>query len=166
MLQTAEFWIEKLKLMPHPEGGYFREIYRSNEIISKNCLPGRYSGERCFSTSIYFLLKAGEVSKFHRIKSDEIWHFYSGVSVIICIISEKGEYREITLGSEAENGQVFQCVVEKGNWFGAKIDKSRGYALVGCTVAPGFDFTDFELAEKNKLLNDYPDLSEIIEILT
>jgi predicted cupin superfamily sugar epimerase len=166
MNNTANFFIEKLKLAPHPEGGYFNEIYRSSENIEKSGLPERYDGKRCFSTSIYHLLDGKQVSKFHRLKSDEIWHFYSGSALTVHLIDPDGNYTTIRLGSNVVEGEVFQAIVPAGSWFGAIIDDQNAYTLIGCTVAPGFDFSDFEMADRNSLLNSFPQYKEIIEKLT
>lgn len=146
-MKTADDWIEKLQLAAHPEGGYFRETYRAAELITTNGLPERFSGERSFSTAIYFLLKSGQQSLFHRIKSDEMWHFYSGSPLTIHMISPNGEYSSLSLGSGFDAGQQFQQLVPAGVWFGATVDAADSYSLVGCTVAPGFDFADFEFAD-------------------
>jgi len=164
--RTVNYWVKKLNLKPHPESGYYSEIYRSEEKISKNYLPERYSGGRCFGTSIYYLIVAGKASKFHRIKSDEIWHFYDGQVIEIHIIDENGSYKKIKLGRNPENNEQFQAVIERNSWFGAIVVNDKDYSLIGCTVAPGFDFDDFELADRNKLLERYPEKREIIEILT
>lgn len=162
----ADDLIKQLQLEPHPEGGYFREIYRANEKISKSALPKRFAGDRAFSTSIYFLLKSGQVSKFHRIQADEVWHFYAGSSLTIHIISEKGAYSTQKMGSDLDASQQFQNVVEAGNWFGASVDNTDSYALVGCTVAPGFDFADFEFGDREKLIGLCPEQKERIIELT
>ena len=146
-MKTAQNWIESLGLVTHPEGGYYRETYRSTATI----------GDRAVSTAIYFLLPAGEVSALHRIKSDELWHFYGGNSLTIHSIA--GQYSTIELSADNP-----QAVVPAGNWFGATVE--TGYALVGCTVAPGFDFRDFEMAERTALLARYPQHRAVIERLT
>ncbi len=161
----AAFWIDHLKLEKHPEGGYFREAYRSEEIIKKGSLPQRFSGDRSFSSSIYFLLKEDEYSGFHRIRSDETWHFYKGNPVEIYIIQDEGGIDCLVLGDEIEKGQQFQLTVKYGQWFAAKPINSKGFSLIGCTVAPGFHFEDFELATEEELIRQYPDHSEIIKKL-
>ena len=161
MMNTASYWIEKLGLVKHPEGGYFKETYRSDEIAAG--VPQRFSGPRSFSTAIYFLLPHDEVSHFHRIRSDEIWHFYCGENVIIHILHENGRYENMTIGMEAG---CFQAVVPKNAWFGANVPSGTGYALVGCTVSPGFAFEDFELADRKALLKAYPLHDAIIKQLT
>lgn len=164
MKNTAEYWISTLKLQAHPEGGYFSEVYRSPEVIQQKSLPYRFSGSRSFATSIYFLLKSGECSKFHRIQSDEIWHFYKGQPISIHVISPDGEYSVLKLGSNPEKGESLQHVVPAGYWFGAEVASEDGFALVGCSVSPGFDFEDFELADET-LAGKFPMHSEIINRL-
>lgn len=162
----TQYWINKLQLTPHPEGGYFAETYRSTENIKDKGLPERFSGERCFSTAIYFLLPADSFSGLHRIKSDEVWHFYAGNSLTISIIHPDGKAEIMHLGQHPEKGESFQGVVKAGCWFGAKVHAPGSYALVGCTVAPGFDFADFEMADRTSLLKQFPQHKEIIELLT
>ena len=142
-MKSAQYWIDHLQLKPHPEGGFFREMYRSNEIIPKNALPVRYTGDRNFSTSIYFLLRSEDISAFHKITSDELWFFHAGSSVDVHIIADK-EVSVIRFGINLEHGEVPQGTIPKNCWFGAKVTKPNSYALVSCTVAPGFDFEDFE----------------------
>jgi uncharacterized protein len=165
-MKTAQYWIKKFGLKKHPEGGYFRETYRSDEMIANAGLPRRYKGKRAFSTSIYFMLKGRDVSKFHRLKSDELWHFYTGSPLTIHIISSKGKYSTVRLGSYPEKRQVFQCVIKKNHWFGATVDSTKNFSLVGCTVAPGFDFADFEIAKREKIVRLCPGRRSIIERLT
>jgi len=165
-MKSAEYWIERLALKKHPEGGYFRETYRSNGTIKEGCLPDRFKGTRPFSTAIYFLLRGHEFSTLHRIKSDELWHFYTGVSLTIHIIDRNSRYFQVKLGNDFDNGEVFQTVVNAGYWFGATINDPQSYSLAGCTVSPGFDFCDLELANRRKLIDLYPEHKAIIEKLT
>lgn len=162
----AEKYIEMLNLQKHPEGGYFKEVYRSAEYYEAKLLPGNYSGNRNLSTSIYFLLEGNDVSKFHRLKSDETWHFYDGSSVIIYVLDQKGKLSQICLGKNLELGEQLQVTIEKGCWFGAELKGDSSFCLIGCTVAPGFDFDDFELAERNLLLGSYPQYVDVINKLT
>ncbi len=164
-MKSARYWIKKLNLLQHPEGGYYREIYRSAEKIRKDSLPVRFEGSRCFSTSIYYLLQGREVSYLHRIKSDEVWHFYQGSPLAIHLFRGDGSYLLLKLGNDFEKGQVFQAVVPSGTWFGAEVMNQDSYSLVGCSVAPGFDFADFELGQREELLALYPQHREIIEKL-
>ncbi|MBN1340939.1 MAG: cupin domain-containing protein [Bacteroidales bacterium] len=164
-MYDKEYWIEKLGLLSHPEGGFFKEIYRSPEMISKKCLPGRYSSFRPYSTSIYFMITSDRFSAFHRVKSDEIWHFYTGSPLTLHILHPTGKLFSRILGPGFHEDQVFQLAIPKGCWFAAEIQEVNGFTLVGCTVSPGFDFDDFEMAEKEKLLHWYPAHKAIIERL-
>lgn len=166
MLKNSKYWIEKLDLKKHPEGGYFKEVYRSEEIVKKEHLPKHFSGNRCFSTSIYFLLEGSEYSAFHKIMSDEIWHFYSGTSLTIFVINNDGKLEKIYLGNKPDKGEKLQAIIKKGCWFAVKVNNKNSYGLVGCTVAPGFDFNDFELAKKDNLIKLYPEHKAIIEELS
>lgn len=165
-MQDAAYWIQHLELEPHPEGGFYKQVYRAQESISQNALPSRFSGNRSFATSIYFLLSGNDVSKFHRIKSDELWHFYAGSSLTVYMIDEASEQTQFVLGGDYEAGECFQNVVHAGRWFGAALNKTNSFALIGCTVAPGFDFADFELAEQANLLKQYPQHEQLIKRLT
>ena len=162
----AEEWIRALGLEPHPEGGFFRETYRAKEIVSASGLPKRYSGGRPFSTAIYFLLRSGEVSKLHRLKSDEVWHFYDGSALRLHILTPDGGYSAPVLGRRARLTSIFQLVVPRGAWFGAEVIGRGSFSLIGCTIAPGFDFADFELGERADLLERFPARRRLIERLT
>lgn len=157
--------IDKLQLNKHPEGGYFKETYRSEEYVKKEDLPDRYGGKRNFYTSIYFMLTKNDISKFHRIKSDEIWHFYQGDPLDIFVIRENGVLDIRKLGNDLLNSESPQILIEKNQWFAAKISGSN-YSLLGCSVSPGFEFDDFELAERGELIQQYPRLKETITQLT
>jgi uncharacterized protein len=167
---NAAYWIEKLGLLAHPEGGYFRETYRAEEQIAH--LPDRFSpktlasAQRSFSTAIYFLLESDQFSAFHRIKSDEVWHFYTGSALTVYAIDPAGQLSEFRLGNQPDQAETWQAVVPAGWWFGSKVNAPDTFALVGCTVAPGFDFADFELAERSQLLHLYPQHRTLIEQLT
>ena len=164
---VAEF-VEQYKLLPHPEGGYYKETYRSNTLIEKEALPEEFSGKRNISTAIYFLLEQGNFSAFHRIKSDECWHFYAGKQLLIYVIEPSGHYYTIKLGSNASNGEVFQAVVPANSWFASEPAPESDYCFVGCTVSPGFDFEDFEdfeLAKAEELINMYPSEKALISRL-
>lgn len=165
MTAEAQDWIEKLGLQPHPEGGYYRETYRAEQRLMGCCLDF-HEGPRVMSTAIYFLLPGDQFSTLHRLRSDEMWHFYAGNPLTLHLIDREGNLSQIRLGRNFQNGEVFQAVVKAGCWFGATVDEPEGYALVGCTVSPGFEFEDFELGERNKLLEQYPQHREIIERLT
>ncbi|HPE56166.1 MAG TPA: cupin domain-containing protein [Bacteroidales bacterium] len=165
MTQSAEYWIQHLKLKKHPEGGYFKEVYRSNEVINIKGLPDRYTSFRNISTSIYFLLKSDEFSAFHRLKSDETWHFYLGSSLVLYIIDHSGKMRKLVLGNQPGDSNL-QFTIPRGYWFAAKVESPGSYALMGCTVAPGFDFEDFELGKRSELITRYPQYKSLIDELT
>lgn len=157
---TLDFWVKKLGLQAHPEGGFYKETYRSEEAIPAEALPPRFKGKRNFSTAIYYLLGEGDFSAFHRILSDETWHFYAGEPLQLLIIKPSGELHEITLGI-GESQQTPQFTVKAGDWFAAK--STGDYTLCGCTVAPGFDFYDFEMGSAVKLKNEFPQHVKIID---
>lgn len=161
----AKELINQLELARHPEGGWYRETYRSDVQVAAAALPERFSGERSCSTAIYFLLEQGDFSSFHRIKSDELWHYYAGAAVLIHLITPEGAATTLQLGPDPGQGQQFQVVIPAGCWFGAE-PADEGFSLVGCTVAPGFDFADFELAERQTLLDRYPAQAPLITRLT
>jgi predicted cupin superfamily sugar epimerase len=163
---TAEELIKRLGLTRHPEGGWYRETYRSAESVAVNALPGRFGGPRSFCTSIYFLLEHRDISALHRIKSDEIWHFYSGAPLTVHALTSQGEHLELKLGTDPAAGESFQVVVFAGCWFGAEVSEPGEYSLVGCTVSPGFDFADFQLGNRKDLKQEYPRFNEIINRLT
>ena len=158
--------VQLLGLAPHPEGGHYRETYRSAELIAAEHLPARFPGPRCFATAIYFLLAGGERSRLHRIRSDEVWHFYDGAPLALSVIAPDGALQEIAMGRDVAAGQVLQAVVPAGAWYGAVVTDPDGYSLVGGTVAPGFDFADFELAGRAALLREFPRHRAVIERLT
>jgi uncharacterized protein len=165
-MNPANKLIKKLGLTRHPEGGWFKEVYRSNEYILAQNLPVRFEEDHCFSTSIYFLLKGDDFSALHRIKQDETWHLYSGSSMTLHIIDEKGSYNILKLGLNLEKGEQPQQTVKAGCIFGATVDNKDTYTLAGCTVAPGFEFSDFELLSRQNLIEKYPHHSNIIMRLT
>ena len=166
MNKNAQYWIDRLSLSPHPEGGYYRVTYQSTLTIAQDALPSAFHGDRCASTAIYFLLAERDFSAFHRLASDELWHFYAGSALIVYVIDPEGNYSELHLGNEFEAGEVFQEVVKAGCWFGSRLKNPAGFALVGCTVAPGFDFADFEMAKRSELIASYPKHRKLIEELT
>lgn len=164
--RTAEYWISRLQLATHIEGGAFREIYRSPVLAPLSALPSSFTGERSFCTSIYFLLQQHQFSAFHKIKSDEVWHFYYGDALIVYEIDREGRMIEHRLGCDPDNNESFQCVISAGNWFAARLAPGGDYSLVGCTVSPGFDFADFELANRAALAATYPQHEGLIRQLT
>jgi uncharacterized protein len=152
-------WIQRLQLEPHPEGGYFRETYRAGGNVTRE----HESQTRSASTAIYFLLCDGAHSAWHRIRSDEVWHFYAGDSVDVHVLDAQGALTTHRLGNAlAHPDAVFQAVVAAGDWFAAECRDKDGAALVGCTVAPGFEFSEFELAEAGALEARYPQHRELI----
>lgn len=158
--------VKHLELAPHPEGGYFKETYRSLGIIPQESLPNVFDGDRHYATGIYYLLQSDDFSAFHKIHQDEMWHFYMGDALEITMISNDGKLSRIQLGQDITNGDVLQFTVPKDYWFAAKVTKLNSYALVGCTVAPGFDFRDFKLADRNALITQFPEHTETITSLT
>ncbi|MDD5677455.1 MAG: cupin domain-containing protein [Kiritimatiellae bacterium] len=164
----AAYLIKKLALQPHPEGGYYREIYRSVEQIPAEALPARYRGARFFSTSIYYLLTGTQISTLHRLTSDEQWHFYDGGALLLAMIAPNGTARNVRLGRDHARGEQVQALIPAGTWMGAHLAKAsrRGYALIGCTVAPGFDFRDFTAGRRSDLLAQFPRQRKLITALT
>jgi predicted cupin superfamily sugar epimerase len=154
--------ITKLGLTPHPEGGYFKSTFESEERISDQELSVNFVEKRKLFTSIYFLLTSDDVSHFHRLKSDELWYFHAGSPLTVHVIHENGEYEEIKIGMNLENGEVPQYLVPKNSIFGSSVMEKDTFSLVGCMVSPGFEFNDFELFTQNELLEKYPQHKEII----
>lgn len=163
MNPKARYYIDRLGLQRHPEGGYFREIYRAGEMFFTETIPAKKLNKKNISTSIYFLLCGRDKSLFHRLKSDEIWHFYDGCDVKLYIIDNDGKLTEAHLGRGSE---VFQLVIPKNNWFAAELRDKTSFALVGCTVSPGFEFKDFELAERENLIKKFPEHKKLISRFT
>jgi uncharacterized protein len=162
----ASFWKEHLQLVSHVEGGSFNEVYRSDMKFSKDKLPSVYNGERHACTHIYFMLEAGQFSAFHRIAGDELWHFYSGDPLTVYEIDQSGKLIEHHLGPDPYAGHTLFCIVKGGNWFGSRLDEGGTYGLVGCTVSPGFDFAEFEMAKRDSLITKFPQYRELIEKLS
>ncbi len=163
---SAAGLIGALELLRHPEGGWYRETYRSPETLPSVALPGRFGGDRSCCTAIYFLLEKGDISALHRIKSDELWHFHAGTTLTIHVITPSGEYLQLLVGADLLAGATFQAAVSAGCWFGAEVTGAGAYALVGCTVAPGFDFTDFEMGNRSTLQAQFPEHAALIERMT
>lgn len=159
---TADDWIAHLQLAPHPESGYFRRNYTAALVLD---LPDR-NGPRPAATAIFYLLKGDQRSRLHRLKSDELWHFYTGSPLTVHRLDLHEGYVAAKLGCDPVAGQRFQIAVRAGCWFGATVDDPAGFSLLGCTVAPGFDFADFELADRATLLCQYPQHAKLIERLT
>jgi len=166
MLDTAQDWIDHLDLDAHLEGGYYRETYRTDEVIPKTALPDRFDGPRDVATLIYFLLPADSFSALHRIRQDEVWHFYAGAPITLHRIAPDGTYKTQALGHDVTAGQQLHTVVPGGTWFGATVSAEEGYGLAGCTTAPAFEFADFELADRTALTETFPQHAGVIERLT
>lgn len=178
-IPSAIDYVKKLNLIRHPEGGYYAEVYRSSDQViplsskytvleEKTTSSSEINIQRSAGTSIYYLLEKNDFSAFHRIKSDEIWHYYDGGSpILIHILNEEGDFQTQTLGDPTvTKGASFQVAVTAGCWFAAEVADKSAFGLVGCTVSPGFDFKDFELANRNKLISQYPKHQMLIEKFT
>lgn len=165
MLTSKEI-IKKLDLIAHPEGGYFKEVYRSEEEIKIEGLPERFQSARCFGTSIYYLLDGEQFSAFHKLQSDETWHFYLGSPIVLHLINEDGKYSEVILGQNIKKNEQLQFTIPHGTWFAAEVKDKSSFSLVGCTVYPGFDFDDFEMGVEEKLIEKFPQHKNIIQKLT
>ncbi|MBV7504456.1 cupin domain-containing protein [Bacillus sp. sid0103] len=161
-LNDLHNWVSKLGLNPHPEGGYYKSTFVSDELVTDKELSVNFEGERKLYTSIYFLLPSEEVSHFHRLKSDELWYFHGGSSLTIHVIHENGEYEELKLGLDLDKGEVPQIIVKTNSIFGSSVMEKDTWSLVGCMVSPGFEFRDFELFTQDELLGKYPQHQEII----
>ena len=162
----AEDVIRLLNLKPHPEGGFYRETYRSEVFISQEALPTRYSGPRCCGTAIYFMLTSGNFSMMHLVKSDEFFHFYLGDPVEMLKLYPDGTGAIVEIGTDLEKGMLPQVLVEKNVWQGFRLKDGGNYALFGTTVCPGFEFEDFEIADPATIFAQYPDFKEMIRKLT
>ena len=165
MTATAQSYIKALQLQPHPEGGFFSESYRSEQTMEVPA-PGGGTQQRNVCTAIYFLLEAGNFSAFHRIQSDEVWHFYAGQALDVLELLPSGELRCTRLGPDILRGELPQYVVPADTWFASRVADGGTFSLVGCTVAPGFDFADFQLALRQDLLELFPQHRPVITELT
>lgn len=159
---TAKEIIQHLQLAPHPEGGYYKEIYRSEGVTASECLPKAFDAERHYCTSIYYLLQQGDYSAFHRIKSDELWHFYAGGNLLLHQIDNRGNYQRFSLGNDLTQGTNFQVLMSAGVWFAAEQATGTLFTLAGCTVSPGFDFRDFEMANAERLAAQFPEHKDVL----
>ncbi len=165
-MEKIEKIIQVLGLKPHPEGGYYRETYRSSGSIRAEALPCTFKAERSYSTCIYYMLTAGNYSSFHRIVQDEIWHFYEGSPVLLYIIRADGSLQQIIVGRDFAQGEQPQAIIPGGCWFAARVKDQDSFSLVGCTVAPGFDFADFERGKRDYLVKQFPEHRQKIEEFT
>jgi predicted cupin superfamily sugar epimerase len=158
--------IEALQLQPHPEGGFYKEIYRAGESLAASALPERYGAQRSIATAIYYLLTPGTFSTMHRVRSDEVFHFYLGDAVEQLRLFPDGHSEIIMLGSDIMQGQQIQSVVSHGVWQGARVRNGGRFALLGATVSPGFDFADYEEGTAAELCASFPSRKELISALT
>ena len=155
--------IERLGMQLHPEeGGYFVETYKSEEVIPKDSLPERYPSERAFGTAIFYLLTPDTFSALHRLTSDEIFHFYLGDAVTMLQLHPDGSWKVVTLGQRIRGGEALQVVVPGGTWQGSFLNEGGEFALLGCTVAPGFEYEDYEGGSREELVERYPQAREMI----
>lgn len=157
--KNSKYWVKKLSLLEHPEGGFYKEVFRSEGTTE----PVEIGAKRNYVTSIYFLIEEGNVSHFHSIKQDELWFYHAGAPLTVYILKEDGFLETIKIGPNPEDGEVLQGVVPAGAIFGSK--SSGAYSLVSCVVAPGFDFDDFKLYTKQELIQFAPDHKALIEEL-
>ncbi|KAH8924041.1 hypothetical protein BT69DRAFT_1349727 [Atractiella rhizophila] len=185
LLSTTQNWVKTLALIPHPEGGFFKEMYRSEHSIPGSKSSGFPNG-RPYGTSIYYCLESGDFSALHRLKSDETWYFHDStpntrlIVTRICPSEMIGDTLvKVKLGRKVEDGEVFQVTCKAGEWFGAHVEVDGenmkegvrkegegGAVLVGCAVAPGFEFEDFEMGKRQELLKKYPMFKDDVERLT
>jgi uncharacterized protein len=160
---TKEYWIQHLGLKPHAEGGFYNEVFRSNIGVGKDDLPVGFKSSRRLATSIYYLLRSGEVSKMHRLRSDELWYFHYGSPLKVVSIDHEGNKHSRILGSNPEKAEYFHVLIPAGNIFAAEVLESHSYSLVSCVVTPGFEFDDFELFNKEDLIQAYPKHADLFE---
>ena len=166
MTPNAKTYIDALQMEAHPEGGFFKETYRCHHLMDVTQAGGGATVQRSVSTGIYFLLEKNNFSAFHKIKSDEMWHFYAGQALEVLELNERGELGCTRLGSDILGGEVHQHVVPGNTWFAARVAAGGSFSLVGCTVAPGFDFADFCLADRSMLVAAFPQHRQTIAELT
>ncbi len=163
---TAQELIEKLGLKPHKEGGWFAEAWRAPERLAVNALPPRYSGARSLSTAIYYLITPQSFSRLHRLRSDELFHFYLGDPVEFLLLTPDGKGTTTIVGPDVMAGQVPQLVVRRGTWQGARLVPGGRFALLGTTMAPGFEYDDFEEGRRPELVAAFPAFRRTIEELS
>ena len=165
-MQDAQYWISKLNLLNHPEGGFYKEIYRSSEYIEGIHLKDKRKGNRNLATSIYFLLRSGEKSLLHRLKSDETWYYHFGSPMHLFCIEPRGDLKEIIIGTDIEKREYLQVTISEGTIFGGLVYGSGTYCLASCMVSPGFSFEDFQLMSREYMLEKYSKHKDIIIKLT
>ncbi len=162
-MNTAEYWIQNLDLKPHPEGGFYKEMFRSNILINKDELPVGYKSSRRLATSIFYLLRSEDISRLHRLKSDELWYFHYGSAVRIMYIDHVGKKHTKMLGSNLEKAEYFSMHIPAGNIFAAEVQEPNSFSVFSCVVSPGFEFEDFEMFDKEDLIQAYPKHIDFIE---
>jgi predicted cupin superfamily sugar epimerase len=156
--RAAASLVKKLGLEKHPEGGYFKQTYRSDMMAA---IEG-FDGPRNISNAIYYMLAGNQFSAFHRLKSDEIWHHYAGGSITLYAIDRDGKLSKTKIGREGSP----QAIMKAGTWFAAAVNSKKSYCLLGCTMSPGFDYPDWELGKRDVLVGMYPHHKKIIERYT
>lgn len=166
MDRDAQYWIRTLELERHPEGGYFRRTYKSKTLILEGAHPGGHTGPRAVLSCIHYLLIRGDFSAFHRLASWEAWHFHDGDRLLLHILLPDGRLETRPMGRTPEAGETRIEVIEPGCWFAAELAEGGSFALIGCTVAPGFEFEDFQLADGERLAADFPRHRDLIGRLT
>lgn len=165
-MYTARQLISLFSMQPHPEGGYYAETFQSTEWVSENALPGRFTDERKLYSVILYLLEQGDYSAFHRLKSDECWHFYAGGRLQLVMLFPSGFLQTIYIGNNPLAAEHFQFVVPAGCWFAAAPASGTVFTLTGCTMSPGFAYDDFELADRSALTRMYPQHEAVIRQYT
>ncbi|MFJ7744721.1 cupin domain-containing protein [Peribacillus sp. NPDC097295] len=161
-MRDANYYVTKLGMEPHPEGGFYKRTFESSERTSDQELSVEFEGKRKLYTSIYFLLGSNDISHLHRLKSDELWYYHAGSPLTISVIDENGHYKESKLGINLDDGEIPQVLVPKNSIFGSSVRDEDTFSLVGCMVSPGFEFQDFELFTQEELLSKYPQHKEVI----
>ena len=162
---TSSDWIRALGLIPHPEGGFYREFHRSEHVLGKESLPRGFTGDRELGSVIHYMLTGNDFSAFHRLRSDEIWHFHAGSSFLIHLIAPDGVHSVVRLGIKVNTGEVPCFVVPAGHYFGAEVAAEKSFALASCTVIPAFSFDDFEMPTSDELIGIFPHLrNEILRL--
>jgi predicted cupin superfamily sugar epimerase len=166
-MDAVKRYVQLLGLAPHPEGGFYREMYRSPTVVQAQHLPKRFEGPRNMATAIYYLLSADDFSVFHSLGSDELWHFYDGDPLTIHVLHPTGRrYDKIVMGRDADKGQRFQAAIPAGTWFACRVEAPGKFALCGCTVAPGFNVEDFIMADADLLVEAFPEHADLIRQFT
>lgn len=161
-MNTAEYWIQHLNLKPHPEGGFYKEEYRSSIEVQKSNLPRGFTSARKLATSIYFLLRSVDISRLHRLRSDEIWYYHTGSPITLIYIDAEGKKHKHILGNNPEKAEKLSVLIPSGCIFCASVAQKDSFGLISCVVTPGFEFDDFELFDKEDLLQAYPQHTDII----